>query len=104
MGKSLDRAQVPITDEGAGTNILFDDGVYRPVPISLPDATGKAFNELSTDGSASDAAEWSPFRMTPKSIDMDYTIPTGSNATIGSFTLADTFTITVEDGASLIVV
>jgi len=86
------------------TNQAADDKEWIEVPISLPDATGKEFNELTTDGSAADAAEWSPFRMSPKIIGQDYTIATGSNATIGSFTLQDTFTITVEDGASLIVV
>lgn len=104
---SVTKAQVGldfVTDSGSGDQILFDDGTYKPVPVSLPDATGKEFNELATDGSAADAAEWSPFRMTPKNIGANHTIPTGANATIGSFTLADTFTITVEDGASLICV
>ena len=79
------------------------DKVWKPAPISLPDATGKAFNELATDGSASDSAEWSPFRMTPNTISEDYTIKSGSTAIIGSFELSDGNTITIEDGAKLVV-
>ena len=86
------------------TNIAGTGKEWIDVPISLPDATGKQFNELTTDGSAEDAAEWSPFRITPKSIAEDVTVVAGSNATVGSFTLEDTFSITVEDGASLIIV
>jgi hypothetical protein len=86
------------------TNQAADGKEWIEVPISLPDATGKAFNELATDGSAADAAEWSPFRMTPNTISSSYTIAVGSNATIGSFVLEDGNTITVEDGARLVVV
>jgi len=94
---------------GAAGQILATDAAatgkeWIDVPISLPDATGKQFNELATDGSASDAAAWSPFRLSPKTIGFNATIATGSNATIGSFTLEDTYTITVEDGGTLIVV
>ena len=92
------------SDEGKILTAHVAGNEWEDAPISLPDATSKAFNELATDGSASDAAEWSPFRMSPKTIGQDHTIVTGSNATIGSFTLEDTYTITVEDGASLIVV
>ena len=31
MGKSLDRAQVSLTDEGTGDLALFDDGTYKEV-------------------------------------------------------------------------
>ena len=70
----------------------------------LPNATGKSFNELATDGSGVQSYEWSPFRMTPKTISGNYTVPAGANASIGSFTLEDNFNITVEDGASLIII
>ena len=86
------------------TNPAQDDKIWIDVPISLPDATGKAQHELSTDGSAEDAAYWSPFRMTPKSINSSYTIPAGANASIGSFVLEDGNTITVEDGARMTVI
>jgi hypothetical protein len=69
-----------------------------------PDATGKAFNELATDGSNKNASEWSAFRLTPKSINHDVTIKSGSTGTIGSFTLEDGNTITVEDGARVVVI
>ena len=97
-GLAIDVANKNVYSKGNDGNIFQVGGT------SIPDATGRAFNELATDGTSAAAMEWSPFRMSPKSISEDLIVSTGSNASIGSFTLEDTFTITVEDGASLIVV
>jgi len=83
--------------------LLKDSGKTLDDIVGTPDETGFSFHELSTEGVKGDA-KWNPFRMSPKEINADQVIPTGSNATIGDFTLGDGFTITVEDNASLIVV
>ena len=71
------------------------------VVTGLQNQAGKTNNELTTDGTD---AYWSPFRITPDTLSTDYTITAGQNATIGSFTLEDGHTITVETGARMIVV
>ena len=97
---------VPTFPADNGKLLTAQDGgnIWTEAPVSLPDATGKNFNELATDGSASDAAEWSPYRLTPNTISNSHIIAAGSNATIGSFTLEDGNTITIEDGGRMIVV
>ena len=100
MSKSLERANVPITNSGDGTKVLFNDGKYKLV---VPNPSGHQYNELATLGTDNTSTFWSPFRVTPNTINEDFTILTGSTATIGSFELSDGNTITIEDGANLVV-
>jgi len=71
-------------------------------PQDIPDPTGQNFKELGVSGNA---MFWSAVRVNPSTISQNTTIKTGSNAMVaGPITIADGVTVTIEDGATLVIV
>lgn len=71
-------------------------------PQEVPDPSGQNFKELGVLG---DAMIWSAFRRNPSTISENTTIQNGSNAMVaGPITIADGITVTIENGACLVVV
>jgi len=64
---------------------------------SLGKESGKMLGLRDSD------VEWTPFLTNPNSIKENYTIPTGSNASIVSPTIEDGVTVTVPDGSILVI-
>lgn len=79
---------------GAGPAVEDTSGV--------PDVAGENNKELSVVNGAS---KWSPIRLNPLSLDVSTTIYAGSAGTVGGpFLISDGVILTVEDGATFVVV
>ena len=90
---------------GTFKEFYFNGDLYDPDIIGVPNALGKAGQELGTDGSVDDAAQWNPIRTNPNIMLEDYVLQTGVSATAASgFTIADTKTLTIPDGSVFSVV
>ncbi len=72
-------------------------------PKAIPSITGNEHRELGLDSNGKLA--WTQARVNPSVIVEDLTISAGSNAIMaGPITVDDLVTLTVDDGATLVVV
>ena len=72
--------------------------------LGLPDETGNKGKSVTNNGVEGDSF-WSPVTTNPNVLTEDYTIATGTSATVASgFTIDDGVTLTIPDGSTLGVV
>ncbi len=98
---SLTAGDSSVTITGTATEPIIVANVPDPGD-TLPDQTGKAGNELASDGTAE---FWSPIRLNPNTIATSYSMEVGVSGMMTSgVTIADTISVTIPDGSVLSIV
>ena len=94
------------TSTGAADQILTwqstTSATWEDAPVSLPTEVSNSNQTLSNKGVEGDTY-WSPLVYSPQTISTDITMNTGGNASIVSPEIADGVTITIPDGAVLVI-